>query len=71
MKSISIRQRIWLIGPLLLLVVGGTVAWMLLPPRPLSFAGGHAIALSTMKAQAQSECQRNSARRTSSRAENT
>jgi mono/diheme cytochrome c family protein len=46
MKSISIRQRIWLIGALALLVVGGTAAWMLLPPRALSFAGGHAIALS-------------------------
>ena len=46
MKSFSIRQRIWLIGALALLVVGGTAAWMLLPPRALSFAGGHAIALS-------------------------
>jgi mono/diheme cytochrome c family protein len=46
MKSISRRQRFWLISVLAILVVGGTTAWMLLPPRALSFAGGHAIALS-------------------------
>jgi mono/diheme cytochrome c family protein len=46
MKPVSRKVWIRLIGALALLVVGGTAAWMLLPPRALSFAGGDAIALS-------------------------
>jgi mono/diheme cytochrome c family protein len=49
MKSISIRQRIWLIGAVAVLVVGGTAAWMLLPPRALSFAGGNTVTLSAYR----------------------
>jgi mono/diheme cytochrome c family protein len=47
MKSASRRIWIWLIGALL--VVGGIAAWMLLPPRALSFAGGQAVALGDYK----------------------
>jgi mono/diheme cytochrome c family protein len=46
MKPVSRKMWIRLIGAFALIVVGGTAAWMLLPPRALSFAGGHAIALS-------------------------
>jgi mono/diheme cytochrome c family protein len=46
MKPVWRKVWIRLIGALALLVVGGTAAWMLLPPRALSFAGGHAVALS-------------------------
>ena len=49
MKPVS--RKVWIrrIGALALVVVGGTAAWMLLPPSALSFAGGHAIALSAYK----------------------
>jgi mono/diheme cytochrome c family protein len=46
MKLLSTRRRFWLIGALAILVVGAVVAWMMLPPRALSFAGDHAVALS-------------------------
>jgi mono/diheme cytochrome c family protein len=47
MKPVSRRVWIWLI--VALLVVGGIAAWMLLPPRALSFAGNHSVALSAYK----------------------
>jgi mono/diheme cytochrome c family protein len=46
MKPLSTRRRPWLIGALVILVVGAAVAWMMLPPRALSFAGDYAVALS-------------------------
>jgi mono/diheme cytochrome c family protein len=45
MKPLSMRLRIWLIGAVAILVVGAVVAWMMLPPRALSFAGDHAVTL--------------------------
>jgi mono/diheme cytochrome c family protein len=45
MKPISTRLRIWLIGAFVVLVLGAVVAWVMLPPRALSFAGAHAVAL--------------------------
>jgi mono/diheme cytochrome c family protein len=49
MKSISIRQRIWLIGALAVLIVGAVGAWVMLPPRALSFAGGNTVTLSAYR----------------------
>jgi mono/diheme cytochrome c family protein len=40
MKPLSPRSRAWLIlGLVLVVAIGGAVAWMMLPPRALSFAG--------------------------------
>jgi mono/diheme cytochrome c family protein len=41
----SLRRRIALAALALVVVVGVIVAWMLLPPRALSFAGRHTVAL--------------------------
>ena len=49
MKSISIRQRIWLIGAVAVLIVGAVGAWVMLPPRALSFAGGKTVTLSAYR----------------------
>ena len=46
MKPHSMRLKFWVIGAVAILVVGAVVAWMMLPPRALSFAGDHAVALS-------------------------
>ncbi len=46
MKPHSMRLKFWIIGAVAILVVGAVVAWMMLPPRALSFAGDHAVALS-------------------------
>ena len=45
MKPLSVRLKFWLIGAVAILVVGAVVAWMVLPPRALSFAGDHAVTL--------------------------
>ena len=46
MKALSPRMRTWLIaGVALAAVVGAGAAWMMLPPRALSFAGGHPVSL--------------------------
>ena len=46
MKALSQRMRTWLIAGLALAAVFGAVAaWMMLPPRALSFAGGHPVSL--------------------------
>ncbi len=45
MKPISRRFKIWLIAGLVVLVGGGVAAWIMLPPRALSFAGGHSVTL--------------------------
>ena len=39
MKAVSIRHRIWIIGAVAVLIVGADIAWVMLPPRALSFAG--------------------------------
>jgi mono/diheme cytochrome c family protein len=49
MKPISPRHRTWLICGIALLIVGAVVAWMMLPPSALSFAGGHAVTLAAYK----------------------
>jgi len=49
MKSISIRQRIWLIGAVAVLIVGAVGAWVMLPPLALSFAGGKTVTLSAYR----------------------
>jgi mono/diheme cytochrome c family protein len=49
MKSISIRQRIWFIGAFAVLIVGAVGAWVMLPPRALSFAGGNTVTLSAYR----------------------
>jgi mono/diheme cytochrome c family protein len=41
----SLRRRVALAVAALIVVGGLIVAWMMLPPRALSFAGGHAVAL--------------------------
>jgi mono/diheme cytochrome c family protein len=45
MNAISPRRRIWLLGASALGIVAAIGAWMMLPPRALSFAGGHAVTL--------------------------
>jgi len=49
MKSISIRQRICLIGAVVVVIVGAVGAWVMLPPRALTFAGGNAVTLSAYR----------------------
>jgi hypothetical protein len=50
MKSLSPRVRILLIAGLALAVLfGGVVAWVMLPPRALSCAGGHPVSLAAYK----------------------
>ena len=49
MKSISIRQRICLIGAVLVVIVGAVGAWVMLPPRALTFAGGNTVTLSAYR----------------------
>ena len=46
MKPHSMRLKFWISGGVAILVVWAVVAWMMLPPRALSFAGDHAVALS-------------------------
>src|SRR5271155_4991520 len=41
----SLRQKVILALALAIVAVGAIVAWVMLPPRALSFAGGHAVAL--------------------------
>jgi mono/diheme cytochrome c family protein len=48
-KQLSPRSRAWLIGGLVVVVVGAIVAWFLLPPRALSFAGGRTVSLADYK----------------------
>ena len=45
MKKISLRPRTWLILGVVALI-GAAVAWRMLPPHPLNFAGGRTVALS-------------------------
>lgn len=49
MTPVSRRLKFWLIGGLAVLVVGGIAAWIMLPPRALSFAGGHPVALTAYR----------------------
>ena len=46
----SPRLRVWLIAGLVVIVVGAIAIWML-PPRALSFAGGHAVSLAAYKGE--------------------
>jgi mono/diheme cytochrome c family protein len=48
-KQLAPRSRAWLIGALAVVVVGAIAAWILLPPRALSFAGGRAVSLADYK----------------------
>jgi mono/diheme cytochrome c family protein len=45
MKPLSRRRKIALGAAVVVAVIGAGVAWMMLPPRALGFAGGHAVAL--------------------------
>jgi mono/diheme cytochrome c family protein len=50
MKSVSLRLRVWLISGLALVtVVGSVAAWVMLPPRALSFAGGRTVTIAAYK----------------------
>ena len=49
MKAVSIRHRIWIIGAVAVLIVGADIAWVMLPPRALSFAGGNTVTLSSYR----------------------
>ncbi len=50
MRPTSRKQKIWRIGSLVaLLVVGGVGAWIMIPPRALSFAGGHNVTLTAYR----------------------
>jgi mono/diheme cytochrome c family protein len=43
------RARRWLVAGLAVLALGAIAVWMLLPPRALSFAGGHSVSLTEYK----------------------
>ncbi len=45
MSSMSLRRRIALGALTVIVVVGAGVAWIMLPPRALGFAGGHTVQL--------------------------
>jgi mono/diheme cytochrome c family protein len=49
MKPMSPRSRIWLVAGLVIVLVGAAAAWVMLPPRALSFAGGHPVSLAAYK----------------------
>ncbi len=49
MKPLSRRRKFALGAVAIVAVIGAGVAWMLLPPRALGFAGGHAVALADYK----------------------
>ena len=50
MNAVSPRMRTWLIAGLTVAaVVGAGAAWVMLPPRALSFAGGHPVSLAAYK----------------------
>ena len=50
MRPLSPRLRIWLmVGLVVVAIVGGVAAWAMLPPRALSFAGGHPVSLADYK----------------------
>jgi mono/diheme cytochrome c family protein len=48
-KQLSPRSRAWLGGALAVVVVVAIAAWILLPPRALSFAGGRTVSLADYK----------------------
>ena len=45
MKALSLGHKLWLTLGVLAVLVGVAVAWVMLSPRALGFAGGHAVAL--------------------------
>jgi mono/diheme cytochrome c family protein len=45
MRSVSARLKLWLVVGVALLGVGAAVAWMLLPPGALGFAGGPELSI--------------------------
>jgi len=50
MKPLSPRIRIlFIVGLALTVLVGAVAAWVMLPPRALSFAGGHHVSLAAYK----------------------
>jgi len=49
MKPLAPRLRVWLVAGLVIVLVGAVAAWVMLPPRALSFAGGHAVSLAAYK----------------------
>ena len=50
MKPLSPRLRVWLsVGLVVVVLLGGVAAWVMLPPRALSFAGGHGVSLAAYK----------------------
>ena len=49
MTQLSPRSRSWLIAALVVVVIGAMAAWILLPPRALSFAGGRTVSVADYK----------------------
>jgi mono/diheme cytochrome c family protein len=49
MKQLSLRRRVLLGAGAAIVVVGAIAAWMLLPPRALSFAGGRTVSVADYK----------------------
>jgi mono/diheme cytochrome c family protein len=50
MKPISPRLRVWVtVGSVVFVLLSGIAAWVMLPPRALSFAGGHAVSLAAYR----------------------
>jgi mono/diheme cytochrome c family protein len=49
MKPVSRGPRNWLIAGVTILIAGGVVAYVMLPPRALNFAGGHTVTLMAYK----------------------
>jgi mono/diheme cytochrome c family protein len=48
-NPLSPRVRAWLIGGFIVVVILALASWFLLPPRALSFAGGHTVVLADYK----------------------
>ncbi len=49
MNPISPRRRAWLVAALAVILAAAVVAWMMLPPSALSFAGSHSVTLAAYR----------------------
>ncbi|MBV8342012.1 MAG: cytochrome c [Gammaproteobacteria bacterium] len=49
MNAASSTRRAWLVAGAVVVAVGAIAAWLLLPPRALSFAGSHTVSLGDYK----------------------
>jgi len=49
MKALAPQRRGWFIAGVVVVLIGAAVAWLLLPPRALSFAGHHTVSVADYK----------------------